>query len=227
MGFDNTQLEPGIVIEAPDYRLECYDLGTKITLRKVNLSYSHSFVKSALATRARQSGQAVLKACNNKKRSIRRVLDVTGGWGADSLTLALHGREVTLLEYNPLVFNIVDYSTKCWMNLPLNHNGSLSAQHQTALTYLDQSESADAYDCIYLDPMFPAHKSSAKPSKEMQILQVLTENLEIETSFEKSLERAKQRVVVKRPLKAEPLTRLKPDFCIREKTIRFDIYLTA
>jgi hypothetical protein len=34
-------------------------------------------------------------------------------------------------------------------------------------------------------------------------------------------------VVVKRPAKADRLTALKPDIVYREKTIRFDVYLTA
>jgi hypothetical protein len=76
--------------------------------------------------------------------------------------------------------------------------------------------------------MFPAHKSSAKPAKEMQILQALTENRNIEACFELALARARKRVVVKRAAKAAPLLEQhKPDLVHRAKTIRFDVYLTA
>ncbi|MCP4283565.1 MAG: class I SAM-dependent methyltransferase, partial [Gammaproteobacteria bacterium] len=75
--------------------------------------------------------------------------------------------------------------------------------------------------------MFPTHKSSAKPAKEMQVLQALTDNVEIESCFDLALQKAHKRVVVKRPAKAATLTALKPDIVYREKTIRFDVYLTT
>ena len=75
--------------------------------------------------------------------------------------------------------------------------------------------------------MFPAHKSGAKPAKEMQILQALTDNSNIEACFELALARARKRVVVKRSAKAAPLGQHKPDLVQRAKTIRFDVYLTA
>jgi 16S rRNA (guanine1516-N2)-methyltransferase len=75
--------------------------------------------------------------------------------------------------------------------------------------------------------MFPRHKSGAKPAKDMQILQALTANVEIDSCFERALQKARRRVVVKRPAKAASLARLKPDLVYREKTIRFDVYLTT
>ena len=61
----------------------------------------------------------------------------------------------------------------------------------------------------------------------MQILQYLTRNENIENSFDLALQKAGNRVVVKRPAKARPLTDLSPDLVFREKTIRFDVYLTT
>ena len=63
--------------------------------------------------------------------------------------------------------------------------------------------------------------------KEMQILQALTVNADIDSSFELALGKARKRVVVKRPAKAARLGNLKPDLVYREKTIRLDVYLTA
>ena len=224
---DQLKCEPGVVIDNPDYRLECSVEGTRVTQKPSGLTFTHSFVTGAILARAKQSGQAILRACGNKKRSIKSVLDLTGGWGIDSFSLALHGRQVTMLEYNPVVFAIVEYAILCRARANLAFNGSLTAFHQSAGTYLDHLDASQNFDCIYLDPMFPAHRSGAKPGKEMQILQSLTGNLDIIPSFEKSLLRARQRVVVKRPLKAAALNHLKPDMSLREKTIRFDIYLTA
>ena len=74
--------------------------------------------------------------------------------------------------------------------------------------------------------MIPNHKSTAKPAKDMQILQHLTDNKNIEECFELALQKARKRVVVKRPAKSRPISSLVPDLVYREKTIRFDVYLT-
>jgi 16S rRNA (guanine1516-N2)-methyltransferase len=157
------------------------------------------------------------------------VLDLTAGWGADSLTLACHGQRVTLLEQNRLICAILDYSLQCLAREPTSSEvaGRMRLEQAEAGAYLRQLADDRAFDCIYLDPMFPNHKSSAKPAKEMQILQALTANLDIASGFELALQKARKRVVVKRPAKAPALTAVQPDIVYREKTIRFDVYLTG
>ena len=95
-----------------------------------------------------------------------------------------------------------------------------------ARDFLAGLEPGHGFDCIYLDPMFPAHKSGAKPGKEMQILQALTVNVDVDRCFELALAQADHRVVVKRPARAPRLDARKPDLVVREKTVRFDVYLT-
>ena len=202
--------------------------GVEIRLLEAQLGFQHSFVSGALPVRARQSTQALLKACSNKQRNIKTVLDLTAGWGIDSFTLAWHGQQVTLLEQNELIHAIVTYSLN---RLAAEHHGAavaerISIENTNANSYLQSLGANHEYDCIYLDPMFPRHKSSAKPAKDMQILQALTANVEIDSCFELALQTARRRVVVKRPAKAAQLSSLKPDLVYREKTIRFDVYLT-
>ena len=202
--------------------------GVEIRLLEAQLGFQHSFVTGALSVRARQSTQALLKACSNKQRNIKTVLDLTAGWGIDSFTLAWHGQQVTLLEQNELIHAIVTYSLN---RLAAEHHGAavaerISIENTNANSYLQSLGANHEYDCIYLDPMFPRHKSSAKPAKDMQILQALTANVEIDSCFELALQTARRRVVVKRPAKAAQLSSLKPDLVYREKTIRFDVYLT-
>jgi 16S rRNA G966 N2-methylase RsmD len=93
-------------------------------------------------------------------------LDLTAGWGADSLTLACHGQRVTLLEQNELLFAILEYSLQ---RLAMEPAGSdcaarMQLEHMEAGEYLRRLDDARGFDCIYLDPMFPLHKSSAKPA---------------------------------------------------------------
>ena len=147
--------------------------GVEIRLLEAQLGFEHSFVSGALPVRARQSTQALLKACNNKQRNIKTVLDLTAGWGIDSFTLAWHGQQVTLLEQNELVHAIVAYSLS---RLLADHHGAavagrISIENINANNYLRSPEIDLENNCNYLDPMFPRAKSGAKPGKEMQILQ--------------------------------------------------------
>ena len=187
---------------------------------------NQSFQDSKLLQRASQSNQSLIKACNNKKREIKSVLDLTAGWGKDSFMLASQGLQVCMLEQNPLIFHTLEYLLKtARINSDDARYQRLEVLKGNSLEYMQDLENTSA-DCIYLDPMFPDHKSGAKPSKDLQILQLLTENLDIESLFEQALKRAKYRVVVKRPLHATALNDRKPDMSYKEKTIRFDVYLT-
>ena len=189
------------------------------------LGFYHSFVTGPMKKRAVQPGQLLLKACNSRARDIHSILDLTAGWGVDAFTLANQGRQVCMIEQNPLVHAVLDWSLQAlragsdWRD----QRGDLQLRQASAIDYLQASDTR--YDCIYLDPMFPAHKSGAKPGKEMQILQALTVNDRIEACFELALQRANKRVVVKRSAKAAALTALKPDLTHQSKTIRFDVYL--
>ena len=211
-------------------RVEATDDGVIIELLQPpdRLEFRHSYVETAFFKRAQQSRQALLKACNNRQRSIHSILDLTGGWGMDSFILAQHGQRVTMIEYDRLVYSISSHSLECARSIRRSATaaGRIETIHANALQFLQNLDKKDPFDCIYLDPMFPAHHSSAKPAKEMQILQYLTSNENIEDCFDLALLIAGNRVVVKRPAKAPTLTDLSPDLVIREKTIRFDVYLT-
>ncbi|MCP4332085.1 MAG: class I SAM-dependent methyltransferase [Gammaproteobacteria bacterium] len=203
--------------------------GVEVNLPATGLRFHHSFISGPVAIRAAQSTQLLLKACNNKQRNIDKILDVTAGWGVDSYILARHGHQVTMLEQNQLVYAIV----ACSLELLAGDAAAgvtasrMNIENTDANHYLHGLTDGRDYDCIYLDPMFHAHKSGAKPAKEMQILQTLTANVDIDDCFEAALLKAGKRVVVKRAAKAPPLSQLKPDLVYRAKSIRFDIYLTA
>jgi len=71
--LDITVVEDGVIIDwfqSPDH-----------------LQFKHSYTEPRLIRRL-QPRQALVKACNNKQHSINRILDLTGGWGIDSLILA-------------------------------------------------------------------------------------------------------------------------------------------
>lgn len=210
----------------PAITIEPNDLGVCIHWPQENIRFQHSFVEGDLVRRAKQSNQGILKACSNRKKNVSRILDLTGGWGQDSLILASHDKQVTLIEKHEVVFEVVEHSLRVLKEKQPESRllDNLNLVCSNAVDYLEQTYTAE-FDCIYLDPMFPSHKSGAKPSKSLQLLQQLTNNEDIDSTFELALRKAGNRVVVKRPLKAPTLSTLEPDLCIREKTIRFDIYL--
>ena len=212
---------------AGEFSLRADASGVEVASIAPALRFHHSFICGAVARRATQTSQLLLKACNNKQRSIHRILDVTAGWGIDSFVLASHGREVTLLEQNEMLFAVVACSLKILAADAKEVADRMRIVNVDANRFLQTLDDANGYDCIYLDPMFDAHKSGAKPAKEMQLLQAITSNVDIEACFESALSKAGKRVVVKRSAKAEALCGLKPDLSYRSKTVRFDIYLTA
>ena len=192
------------------------------------LEFRHSFVAGPISRRARQPRQALLRACRDRKRRIASVLDLTAGWGVDALTLASHGLRVELVERDALLHAVVACAIE---RLAADPGRAVVAarmicHHADSREFLASLPPATRFDCIYLDPMFPPHKSGARPGKDMQLLQQLTGNAGLEACFELALERARNRVVVKRPARAPTLTAREPDIVYREKTIRFDVYLT-
>ena len=223
--------EPDITEDAQPAEFSIEELADGIQLNWFNneqrLSFVHSFSRNNYFRRISATNQALLKACNNRQHSIKTILDLTGGWGIDGFTLAYHGKQVTLLEQNEQVYSVLSKSLDNARKQEHTENTvkRIKPLKINSLEYLNNLN--QTFDCIYLDPMFPSHKSTAKPGKEMQLLQKLTANLDIDACFEIALTRAKNRVVVKRPAKARSISGLKPDLAYREKTIRFDVYLTT
>jgi len=87
---------------------------------------------------------------------------------------------------------------------------------------------------IYLDPMFPDRGHSAAVKKELAVLQALHgDNATIDQSksatdeqlLEWALAQSTPRVVVKRPLRAAPLSGKAPSHAVAGKAVRFDVYV--
>jgi len=208
-------------------RIEDENISLCHAFQKQQSCFTHSFTEPKLHKRAVQKNQLLLRACNNKKKEIKTVIDLTAGWGRDSFILATHGQKITMIEQNPLIFSCLNYLIKVAQHDNIEEvYKRLQVINQNSTEYLSSKVQGFA-DCLYLDPMFPAHKSSALPSKDLQILQLLTNNLNIDELFELALEKAGFRVVVKRPIHADTLSDRKPDIVYKEKTIRFDVYLSS
>jgi len=73
--------------------------------------------------------------------------------------------------------------------------------------------------------MYPERKKSALVKKDMQILQRLHGNDDTTSQlFDNALLYAKKRVVVKRPLHADTISKKVPNTSVKSKKTRYDIY---
>lgn len=86
-----------------------------------------------------------------------------------------------------------------------------------------------AADVVLVDPMHPPRKNTALVKKEMRLLRDLVgtdpDALEL---MDAALASARRRVVLKWPLRAEPLAGLRrPSHRIIGKTTRYDVFMTA
>ncbi|MDJ0877343.1 MAG: class I SAM-dependent methyltransferase [Halieaceae bacterium] len=154
------------------------------------------------------------------------VVDATAGLGRDSFVLADLGCQVTLLEREPVVFALLrdgiergQRSEDPWV---------AEVCQRMTLVRADAREwlAGAAVDVVYLDPMFPARRKSARVKKDMWLFQQLLEPADVFGGLlEAALAAAGKRVVVKRPAKAPALGERAPAFQLPGKTVRFDVYL--
>jgi len=160
-------------------------------------------------------------------RKTRTVVDATTGWAQDSLHIFRMGYELTCIERSPVMLELLAdaflrLEQLSWVKslvLPIPELMS-----GNAIDILPQL--AQAPDCIYIDPMFPAkRKKSALPKKSMLILRdLLGDDMDREVLFEAALSSTAKKVVVKSPSYAEPLGG-KPAQSFNSKLLRYDVYV--
>ena len=161
-----------------------------------------------------------------------RVLDATAGLGRDSFVLADMGCEIPLCEREPLIAALLGQgiedargSDDQWLRTVGGRMQLLTGD----ATMLFDGTSLPPVDVIYLDPMFPPRDKSAAVKKEMALFQALLDNSSRPGEAEALLAWARRqnvaRVVVKRPLRAEPLAGEKPSHSLAGKAVRFDVYV--
>lgn len=161
-------------------------------------------------------------------QGVEQVVDATAGLGTDSLLLAAAGFEVTMYEQNPVICALLeDALTRGRDNPEL-----LDIVSRVHLRRGDSIEGMRASgfipDVILLDPMFPERQKSAAVKKKFQLLH----QLELPCGNEEELLRAAfearpRRVIVKRPAKGPLLAGRRPDYALRGKAVRYDVFVLA
>jgi 16S rRNA (guanine1516-N2)-methyltransferase len=220
----------------------------KLELRKVDLnskkpsknalSISIDFTAGKIQHRRLHGGgkgQDIAKAIGLHKIPNPTVLDLTAGMGGDAFVLASLGATVSMVERNPVVHALLQDALE---RARLKDDdeiqailGRLMLVHKNALDVLnslsDDPDSHDLADVIYLDPMFPNRSKSAQVKKEMQFFHdIVGTDDDSEALLLLALDKAKKRIVVKRPRLAKKLTEKElPAFQITGKSTRYDVYL--
>jgi len=154
-----------------------------------------------------------------------QVLDATAGLGSDAFVLATLGCHVTLLERSAVVFSLLEDG----LNRAQEHPSVADIVERMSLYCTDAADflhqSSVCWDVIYLDPMFPDKKKNAMPKKEMQCLQeIISMDVDADRLLPLALKKARYRVVVKRPKISACLNNTTPDYQLKGKSNRFDVY---
>lgn len=171
-------------------------------------------------------GQSIAKAVGLKQGRCPSVLDVTAGLGGDSFVLASLGCEVSMLERQVIVAELLeDGLTRAQQDVDTAEVANRMSLHKGAgLEFLINT--SELFDVIYLDPMFPHSGKSAQVKKEMQLFRDLVgKDEDADLLLEPALKKAIYRVVVKRPRLAPYLNDQKPTYELAGKANRFDIYV--
>ncbi len=182
----------------------------------------------ALYRRKQAKKEMLAQAVGCKKGKTLSVIDGTGGLGRDSFILATAGCRVTVFERHPVIAALLADGLTRANATPLTRDISrhIHLINDNFISVRQYQQHLRHVDAVYLDPMFPARKKTAKVKKELQTLQMLAEKEDDSTPLlHTALSMAVNRVVVKRPRKAPPLTSIIPSHSINAKKIRFDVYI--
>lgn len=161
------------------------------------------------------------------------VVDATAGLGADGFHLAALGHRVVMIEREPLLAVLLEDALNRALAGELGATAAAAAGRVTlvegdARDYLASMQASTAI--VYLDPMFPSKSGRALTGKGMNTLRLEQQRdpaaaqAEDATLLAAARAHASRRVVVKRPLRGEPLGKLAPSGSLRGRTVRYDLY---
>ncbi|NNE86075.1 MAG: class I SAM-dependent methyltransferase [Alphaproteobacteria bacterium] len=173
-------------------------------------------------------GQALPRAIGMKGGNTPSVVDATAGLGRDAFLLASLGAEVTLIERSPEMHHLLEEGMR-----RAHEAGGDVAKVITRMTLLhgDARDLLPALspDAVLVDPMHPPRKGSALVKKEMILIRDLVgTDDDAAALMEVALATARNRVVLKWPKGAAPMTGIRPaSHQIIGKTTRYDVFMTG
>ena len=167
-------------------------------------------------------GQEIARAVKTREHPL--ICDATAGLGRDAFVFASLGCQVILLEQSVVVHALLDDA----LRRAREHTKTSEIAERMQLYKIDSTTLPGSWpietlpQVIYLDPMYPDNKRTAK--KEIQLLRTLLDDHDKEEELLQAACRTAPRVVVKRPRRAPPLAQAKPSGNIVSANTRYDIY---
>ena len=220
----------------PKFWLEFEDQGLQLrpTNAKLGAPLRVDFMAGANDHRRKfggGKGQDIAKAVGLNKSTSVSVLDATAGLGRDSFVLASLGCQVTMLERHPVVFALLADGLQRAQELSADEDllsivNRMSVQFNNATKLTSEADPTAPPQVVYLDPMFPHSKKSAKVKKDMQFFhELVAMDDDADELLPWAMALASHRVVVKRPRVSPFLADKPPSLQFVGKSNRFDVYV--
>lgn len=156
------------------------------------------------------------------------IVDATAGLGRDAFLLASLGAEVTLIERSEKMHALLaDGMTRA------AKEGGTYSDIIGRMTLL-KGDAKDllpglSAEAILIDPMHPPRKNSALVKLELrQVREIVGQDDDAAELVKCAFQHATKRVVLKWPIKADPMAGIKPfSHQIVGKTTRYDVFMTG
>ena len=199
-----------------------------ISLQGYGLSYYGDFEQMLhRITQGRLQHEMLVRVAKSKEEG-KKAIDMTAGMGEDSLLLAAAGYEVTMYEQNPVVATLLKDALRRAKKHPVLCDivGRMQLVEGNSIELLKGC--LQQPDLIYLDPMFPARQKSGLIGKKLQLIQKLEQPCFQEEELLLAAQSLHpQKIIVKRPLKGTFLAGREPNYSIKGKAIRYDVFYTS
>jgi 16S rRNA (guanine1516-N2)-methyltransferase len=189
------------------------------------------FAGGAVGYRFRRGGERghpLLRAAGIKKDRFPSIVDATAGLGRDAFLLASAGATVTLIERSTEVHALLkDALARAKAESP--ELAEIIAR--MILVHGDAKDHLPALkpDVVIVDPMHPPRRNTALVKQEMrQLSAIVGADEDAHELMRIALASARERVVLKWPLRAAPLLDTpKPSHQFAGKTVRYEVFVTA
>ena len=157
------------------------------------------------------------------KKKGTKILDCTAGFGRDGFILARYGFGVTMIEKNPIAILLLRNGIRK-LTQKFKINERLKLLYGDSYEYLRLNN--ELYDYIYIDFMFNKFKNSSLSSKNDEALKLITNDRENRVRLlDIAKNKCKYRVVVKNHKHLPSIDNINPDYQVKTKLLRYDIFL--
>ena len=173
-------------------------------------------------------GHPLVKAVGLKQDRMPSIADATAGLGRDSFLLASIGLDVVMLERSAEVHALLaDALARASAASP----ELAEVVARMTLIHADARERLPELrpEVVMIDPMHPPRQNTALVKQEMRLLSdIVGADGDSHELMQVALAAARERVVLKWPLRAAPLPGApKPSHQFAGKTVRYEVFLTG